>query len=66
MSRYDWSKAPEWARYAATDDSGCSFWYQRDPVKGHGLWHGAGGRSERMRYAEWAESLESRPGDAPE
>jgi len=22
MSRYDWSKAPDWARFAATDEGG--------------------------------------------
>lgn len=27
----DWSKAPDWARWAAMDDDGSWYWYKRKP-----------------------------------
>lgn len=30
-TRYDWSKAPEWAKWAARDEIGCAYWYEKQP-----------------------------------
>lgn len=32
MSRYDWTQAPEWAQWAATDESVRAYWYNVPPV----------------------------------
>jgi hypothetical protein len=62
---YPWHKAPEWAKYAATDRDGQMWWFEKRP-KIHGAeWaHGFDNcRVERINLEcpEFAETLESRP-----
>lgn len=32
MSNYPWNEAPEWANYAAIDENGMAFWYEKEPT----------------------------------
>lgn len=73
MSRYDWSKAPEWAMWAATSEGGFGFWFRNKPRRSGQAW------AESPRGSQWAmikghsiehcpnwrESLEARPREAP-
>lgn len=62
--RYDWSKAPEWARFIATDKSGVSWAYEYKPEKKDFFWDVYLGSIKKLtiKYtADWAESLEERP-----
>jgi hypothetical protein len=70
VSRYDWSVAPEWARFAATDFSGDIFWYSERPRidEGEACWGLFGcGRSivttqaDHEACAVWRNTLETRP-----
>ena len=67
---YDWSKAPDWAQWAATDSNGRAFWYRRKPdicVVGE-CWQYTS-MCERavethpavLRCVDWKDSLEQRP-----
>jgi hypothetical protein len=62
MSRYDWSKAPDWARYAATDDGGASYWFEVEPKarESIGEWVSCRGYCESIN-TDWRKSLEPRP-----
>lgn len=64
---YDWSKAPDWAQWAATDEDGAVCWYEEKPRIGNYIscW-----LPERKRYSPatavnrivaWEDSLEERP-----
>ena len=68
---YDWSKAPEWARYCATDECGDVWWYASKPVidddDDYDVWDLYRGRAEyskesvMLRNVPWDQSLEQRP-----
>lgn len=65
---YDWSKAPEWAEWAATDDNGCSWFHSKKPRLSSSAWamaFGDGARcslfGEFMNVQDWRYSLEQRP-----
>lgn len=67
---YDWSKAPDWAKYCATDVGGEVWWYDRKPVSiGDGAYLSASGgknkeedeESVKLRPVPWYQSLEQRP-----
>ena len=67
---YDWSKAPDWAQWAATDADGNAFWYHRKPEKSTPelVWFYTHVSDEVMpssdilRYtSNWEDSLEERP-----
>ena len=65
-TRYDWSKAPEWAKYAATDQNGDMFWYD-EPIRMVGGvdvfdFDGRAARFGNNGFTEdWANSAEARP-----
>ena len=58
--KYDWSKAPEWARYAATDEDGTTWWFENEPVEIDYGWDSNGGRWQVVSI-DWRDSLEARP-----
>lgn len=64
MTRYDWSKAPEWAQWAATDEDGRGYWYEHQPFIVGRRWLPVG-RAARIDgnvdYYNWRDSLECRP-----
>lgn len=60
---YPWDEAPEWARWAATDEQGLRFWFESEPTAHpeHGTfwsdeYHEAIGDIEN-----WQNSLQERP-----
>jgi hypothetical protein len=64
---YDWSKAPDWAQWAATDEEGDVNWYEEKPTIDNYI---GGWLPERKRYnyasavnriVAWKDSLEERP-----
>ena len=68
---YDWSKAPEWANWAATDENGAAYWFEEKPViseEGDDLWcsdkwyEEADETTTIYRIVPWDQSLEQRPG----
>ena len=62
MSRYDWSKAPSWAKAIATDSDGNIFAYESEPVRGANGWEAPiGGWVLFGSDESWADSLELRP-----
>lgn len=67
---YDWSKAPDWANWAATYENGSVFWYERKPVKEDTVsltwfkYNGMAAKAEesvKLRPVPWDQSLEQRP-----
>ena len=67
-TRYDWSDAPEWVRFIATDKDGEVWAYQNKPFRERLSWHPDGGDcwlvSNLPSYCEqsdWKDSLEERP-----
>jgi len=67
---YDWSKAPEWANWAATDENGMAYWFEEKPViseEGDDLWCSDKWYEEVdetttiYRSVPWDQSLEQRP-----
>ena len=69
---YDWSKAPMWAQWAATDKDGSAFWYHRKPEKStlELVWYYTHAGDEAVPFSDilrrtsnWEESLEERPHD---
>ena len=36
---YPWEDAPDWARWAAIDESGDAFWLATKPILGIETWH---------------------------
>ena len=59
----DWSKAPEWARYWALDESGGAWWYEKEPgfVGDDGGWSGSGRTKHDIICTAWRDSLRKRP-----
>ena len=69
-TRYDWSKAPEWAMWCATDEQGDQYWYEAKPGKSQNapLWDQSPGAvdaandmEDNVYCQDWRESLEARP-----
>ena len=67
---YDWSKAPDWAQWAATDKDGYGFWYHKKPEKSttEVCWFYTHALDEVMPSSDivrhtsnWEDSLEERP-----
>ena len=59
----DWSKAQEWARYRARDESGGAWWYEKEPVfvGDDGVWSGFGRTKHDIICTAWRDSLRKRP-----
>ena len=64
-TRYDWSKAPEWAQWAATDKDGTSWWYSDRPKTAQEGWYTRLGNYNssfpKETPSDWRDSLERRP-----
>lgn len=65
-TRYDWSKAPDWANYWTTDHSGRQDWWTDKPEPHIGTWLKKCGYTEVAFRAikicgDYADSLEERP-----
>ena len=66
---YDWSKAPAWANWAATNEDGEVWWHERKPEileRDDYLWFDKkrcelAGESVKNRSVTWDQSLEQRP-----
>jgi len=56
----DWSKAPEWAKYKATDSNGWDYWYENKPTPTFSGWKSEG-RVQIISRLNWMTSLEERP-----
>lgn len=61
----DWSNAPKWARYAAQDLTGESWWFETKPETSYLFddWR-YGGRTKKItpkRNPKWKETLQERP-----
>jgi hypothetical protein len=67
QTKYDWSKAPEWAQWAAIDNTGVGYWYEFRPVFLMVMWGKVEGMCEYMATYSGvntyysSESLEKRP-----
>jgi hypothetical protein len=67
QTKYDWSKAPDWAQWAAIDLTGVGYWYEFRPVFLMVMWGKAEGMCEYMDTYTGVntyycrESLEARP-----
>jgi hypothetical protein len=68
VSRYDWTIAPLWASYAATDRDGSFFWYEQKPhIDEAGVcWNFHGDANYRCVKGDstchdWRDTLEARP-----
>lgn len=63
MSKYPWDQAPEWAKFAATDEDGTKVWYEILPIWNprRGEWDPLSGRWEIFSRDDPATSLEGRP-----
>ena len=66
---YNWSEAPDWAQWAATDANGSAFWYEAKPyaeiwiqqwLPNHKQYSGA---PSANCLVSWKVSLEERPHD---
>lgn len=62
--KQDWSKAPEWANYAAMDKDGEWYWYENEPIivyKDH--WSPIDCRYEKTEQNDdfWKATLDKRP-----
>jgi hypothetical protein len=68
-TRYDWSKAPEWAQWAARDFSGKAYWYDQEPFMGRAnewfvatlCWRRTEDKDILDSCGDWRDSLERRP-----
>ena len=72
-TRYDWSKAPKWAQWAARDADGQMAWYTSKPISledARKEWQNWPYRIDWIRgeqscildaYGDWRDSLERRP-----
>lgn len=58
-TKYDWSKAPEWAKYAATDNSGEAHWFDIKPTAFAGYWSHPSARKAIIKMP-YQDTLESR------
>ena len=61
-SRYPWHEAPEWARYAATDEDGKRWWYEEEPYLEDFDWVESEGNVSEIEN-DWENSLEERPNE---
>ena len=60
--KYPWHEAPEWAKYAATDENGERYWFESHPERERRKWDSIGGRVELIGDGiGWKESLQERP-----
>jgi hypothetical protein len=65
-TKYDWSIAPDWAQWAATDRDGDMYWYGNKPNIGIRCWLNVdpGGCiffDSIPECKDWKDSLEARP-----
>ena len=67
---YPWDEAPEWAQWAATDESGRAWWYALEPVCGRISWDISSWRDKVEDFNKdlgtfpgdtWQDSLRARP-----
>ena len=65
MSLYDWSKAPEWANYIATDKCGDIWAHEKEPYLNHeeDEWYSSGKYEKLFTDIDFRSSLEERPSD---
>ena len=65
---YDWSSAPAWAMWAATDQCGIFSWFEKRPSDGNIMWLAEGEIRENaaagLPNPDWRSSLRQRPADA--
>jgi hypothetical protein len=66
--QYPWGSAPEWAKFAAADRSGCSYWYADEPYRSGDSLQWLLSREGDYRQMDiffpgetWKESLRKRP-----
>jgi len=47
---YPWSKAPDWAQWAATDEDGDAYWYENCPILRYSttIWEAGAGRNRKI------------------
>lgn len=60
----DWSKAPEWAQWAAADQSGETCYYEFEPecTSNTSMWMRTNGSFEHVLvYENWRKTLTKRP-----
>ena len=48
---------PEWANWMATDEDGCSYFYEEKPVISDNYWKRGTGEIKRLNNSLWKESL---------
>ena len=65
---YDWSTAPVWANWAATDANGKAYWYSNEPnlYLSLSMWRpnrGCLNNFGQKINVQWHKSLEKRPTD---
>ena len=63
---YPWSDAPDWAQWAATDENGRAYWFEKKPITVDFVWTNYGGQYGQLKnynYSEnnWTKSLQKRP-----
>jgi hypothetical protein len=69
MDKIDWTKAPEWAQWAAMDSDADVWWYQHEPDLAARSWYVGGGidfQGNAPDASKWRESLRQRPSAKPE
>lgn len=70
-TRYDWGKAPEWAQWAARENDGIGYWYEKKPVIRRDYAYDIDKDEDDClimdkdsildSYGDWRDSLERRP-----
>jgi len=61
ITKIDWDYAPEWANYAAMDNTGIWYWYEFEPHISHRWWNLEVGRFEKiMQEKDFSDSLQKR------
>lgn len=62
QSPYPWHKAPERAKYAATDSNGARYWFECKPVLKGRDWYATFGACELIELdTDWKQTLQTRP-----
>ena len=61
MQTINWSEAPAWAKYRATDKDGTVWWFEDRPVDYIDGWACLTGQSQRIPKFDWRKSLVERP-----
>ena len=61
--KVDWSKAPEWAQFAAMDKSGAQYWFEEEPFNDDlaEQWACHGRYASFLDCSNWRNSLTQRP-----